>query len=94
MVEREREVRTDQQYPFASGPPAAYSPPPAVSSEGRGMMGRFRPLIALGIICATIFSCLGLWIGLQLEAIEIITAIIGGLFGFLGGVSLKVLENE
>ena len=58
------------------------------------MMGRFRPQIALGIICATIFSCLGLWIGLQLEAIEIITAIIGGLFGFLGGVSLKVLENE
>ncbi len=59
-----------------------------------GMMGRFRPQIALGIVCATIFSCLGLWIGLQLEAIEIITAIIGGLFGFLGGVSLKVLENE
>ena len=54
------------------------------------MMGRFRPQIALGIICATIFSCLGLWIGLQLEAIEIITSIIGGLFGFLGGVSLKV----
>ena len=94
MVEREREVRTDQQYPFASDPPAAYSPPPAVSSEGRGMMGSFSPQIALGIVCATIFSCLGLWIGLQLEAIEIITAIIGGLFGFLGGVSLKVLENE
>ena len=65
-----------------------------ISREKEGMMGRFRPQIALGIICATIFSCLGLWIGLQLEAIEIITAIIGGLFGFLGGVSLKVLENE
>jgi hypothetical protein len=26
--------------------------------------------------------------------IEIMTAIIGGIFGFLGGVSLKVLENE
>ena len=60
----------------------------------KNMMGRFRPQIALGIICATLFSCLGLWIGLQLEAVEIITAIIGGLFGFLGGVSLKVLENE
>ena len=58
------------------------------------MMGRLRPQIALGILCATVFSCLGLWIGLQLEAVEVITAIIGGLFGFLGGVSLKVLENE
>ena len=65
-----------------------------ISRKEENMMGRFRPQIALGIICATLFSCLGLWIGLQLEAIEIITAIIGGLFGFLGGVSLKVLENE
>ena len=63
-------------------------------TKKKNMMGRFRPQIALGIICATLFSCLGLWIGLQLEAVEIITAIIGGLFGFLGGVSLKVLENE
>ena len=60
----------------------------------KNMMGRLRPQIALGILCATVFSCLGLWIGLQLEAVEVITAIIGGLFGFLGGVSLKVLENE
>jgi len=29
-----------------------------------------------------------------MEAVEIVTAIVGGLFGFLGGVSLKVLENE
>ena len=65
-----------------------------IRHKEKNMMGRFRPQIALGIICATLFSCLGLWIGLQLEAVEIITAIIGGLFGFLGGVSLKVLENE
>ena len=65
-----------------------------ISRKEKNMMGRFRPQIALGIICATLFSCLGLWIGLQLEAVEVITAIIGGLFGFLGGVSLKVLENE
>ena len=93
MVRREREVRPDQQYPPTPNTPTAYSPPPTVP-PGRNMMGRFRPQIALGILCATIFSCLGLWIGLQLEAIEVITAIIGGLFGFLGGVSLKVLENE
>jgi len=35
-----------------------------------------------------------MYIGLKMEAVEIVTGIIGGLFGFLGGVSLKVLENE
>jgi len=34
------------------------------------------------------------WIGWRMDAIEVLTGIIGGLFGFLGGVSLKVLENE
>jgi len=29
-----------------------------------------------------------------MQATEIVTAVIGGIFGFLGGVSLKVLENE
>jgi hypothetical protein len=29
-----------------------------------------------------------------MEAVEVVTAVIGGIFGFLGGVSLKVLENE
>ena len=32
--------------------------------------------------------------GYKMEATEIVTAVIGGIFGFLGGVSLKVLENE
>ena len=27
-------------------------------------------------------------------ATEIVTAIIGGIFGFLGGVSLRIIENE
>jgi len=57
-------------------------------------MSNFRPQIALAIICATLFSCLAIWIGYKMEAVEIVTAIVGGLFGFLGGVSLKVLENE
>jgi len=47
----------------------------------------FRPQIALAIFSATAFSCM-------MEATEIVTAVIGGIFGFLGGVSLKVLENE
>ena len=57
-------------------------------------MSNFRPQIALAIICATLFSCLAIWIGWQMEAVEIVTGIVGGLFGFLVGVSLKVLDNE
>ena len=56
--------------------------------------GKIRPQILVAIICATVFSSLALWIGMQMDAVEIVTAIVGGLFGFLGGVSLKVLENE
>tara|TARA_R100000750_G_scaffold37684_1_gene24282 strand:- start:670 stop:849 length:180 start_codon:yes stop_codon:yes gene_type:complete len=57
-------------------------------------LGTIRPQILVGIICATLFGCLGLFVGVQMNAVEIVTAIIGGLFGFLGGVCLKVLENE
>ena len=57
-------------------------------------MGKLRPQILVAIICATIFSVFALWIGSQMNATEIVTAVIGGIFGFLGGVSLKVLENE
>tara|TARA_R110000824_G_scaffold3331_5_gene15782 strand:+ start:1273 stop:1380 length:108 start_codon:yes stop_codon:yes gene_type:complete len=35
-----------------------------------------------------------MYVGMKMDAVEIVTAIVGGLFGFLGGVSLKVLENE
>ena len=57
-------------------------------------MSNFRPQIALAIICATGFSIVAIWIGYKMEATEIVTAVIGGIFGFLGGVSLKVLESE
>ncbi len=57
-------------------------------------MNNFRPQIALAIICATVFSLFAIWIGYKMQGTEIITAVIGGIFGFLGGVSLKVLENE
>jgi hypothetical protein len=57
-------------------------------------MGKIRPQILVAIVCATTFSMFSAWIGWQMGAIEVLTAIIGGIFGFLGGVSLKVLENE
>lgn len=58
------------------------------------MISRVRPQIFLSIICATLFSCIAMYVGMKMEAVEIVTAIVGGLFGFLGGVSLKVLESE
>jgi hypothetical protein len=58
------------------------------------MLSRVRPQIFLAIVAATTFSIVGLYVGMEMQATEIVTAIIGGVFGFLGGVSLKVLENE
>jgi len=58
------------------------------------VVNRIRPQIALAILCGTIFSLFAIWIGATMEAVEVVTAVIGGIFGFLGGVSLKVLENE
>lgn len=56
--------------------------------------GKIRPQILVAVLCATLFSVVALYVGMRMEAVEIVTAIVGGLFGFLGGVSLKVLENE
>ena len=56
--------------------------------------GTIRPQIFLAILCATAFSIFVSWVGMQLQAVEIITGTLGALMGFLGGVSLKVLEGE
>jgi len=58
------------------------------------MIGKLRPQIMAAILCGTIFSVIAVYVGMQMDAVEVVTGIIGGLFGFLGGVSLKVLENE
>jgi hypothetical protein len=55
---------------------------------------RLRPQILAAIVCGTIFGLFGMWVGMKMEATEIVTAVIGSVFGFLGGVSLKVLEQE
>ena len=55
---------------------------------------KLRPQIALAILCATAFSVTALYVGMQMEATEIVTGVIGGSFGVLGGVSLKELETE
>ena len=57
-------------------------------------MGKVRPQIMVAILCGTMFGIVGMWIGLQMQATEIVTAVVGSVFGFLAGVSLKVLEQE
>ena len=58
------------------------------------MIGKLRPQIMAAILCGTLFSIVAVYVGRQMEAVEVVTGIIGGVFGCLGGVSLKVLENE
>lgn len=56
--------------------------------------GNLRPQIFLSILCGTIFGIVGMFVGMSMEAVEVVTAVIAGVLGFLAGVSLKVLENE
>jgi len=55
---------------------------------------KLRPQILAAIGAGTIVSMYGLYVGMQMGATEIVTAVLGAVFGFLGGVALKVLENE
>jgi len=97
---RDASRTTQEQAPTSYGGYSPYEsqgePPSGVPSrtEGRMNWGTLRPQIFIAIICATLFSVVALFVGVALDAVEIVTAVIGGLFGFLGGVSLKVLENE
>ena len=54
----------------------------------------FRPQIFLAITYGTLFGCFGMWIGMEMGAVEVVSAVVGSVFGFLAGVSLKVLEQE
>jgi len=58
------------------------------------MIAKIRPQVLTAIICATIFSMFASYLGYKMGATEILTAIVGGIFGFLGGVSLRIIENE
>ena len=58
------------------------------------MIGKIRPQILTAILCATIFSMFAAYLGYKMMATEILTAIVCGIFGFLGGVSLRIIEIE
>jgi|TARA_R100000306_G_C4362321_1_gene135890 uncharacterized MnhB-related membrane protein len=57
-------------------------------------MGRIRPQVLTAIICATVFSLFASWLAYKMEAVELATAVVGGIFGLLGGVSLRIIDNE
>ena len=57
-------------------------------------IGKIRQQVMIAIVCATIVSLVLAWFAYKMNAVEIMTAIIGSIFGFLGGTSLKILENE
>jgi hypothetical protein len=58
------------------------------------MLAKVRPQIFIAIVCATLFAIVTVGVGAYMDAVEVVTGVLGGLFGFLGGVSLKVLESE
>ena len=65
-----------------------------IISGGDKMMGKIRPQIMVAMIAALIFSLFAAWIGYLLDATEILTSIISGLFGFLAGTSMRILQND
>jgi len=46
------------------------------------------------ILCGTLIAVVALVVGMRMSAVEVVTAVITGIFGFLAGVSFKVLESE
>ena len=62
--------------------------------RGSLMFNKLRPQILASIICGTSFGITAIWVGMEMEATEIVTGVVGSVFGFLGGVSLKILDQE
>ena len=53
----------------------------------------FRPQILASIIASTIFCTFTAWIGWRMEAVEVITGLTGAFIGFLGGISLRIIDS-
>jgi len=58
------------------------------------MKANIRPQIMAAILCGTLIAVVALVVGMRMSAVEVVTAVITGIFGFLAGVSFKVLESE
>jgi hypothetical protein len=44
-------------------------------------------------VAATVFCTFTAWIGWKLEAVEVITGLTGAFIGFLGGISLRIIDS-
>ena len=58
------------------------------------LLSKVRPQVFLAIVCGTVVAITISVIAWQLESIEIITGVAGSVFGFLAGISSKLLEAE
>ena len=58
------------------------------------LLSKVRPQVFLSIVCGTVVAIIISVIAWQLESIEIITGVAGSVFGFLAGISSKLLEAE
>ena len=57
-------------------------------------MMKIRPQIMVAILCATVFSMFAAYLAYLMDAVEIMTGVVGAIFGMLGGVSLRIIDNE
>ena len=60
----------------------------------RELLGRVRPQIFASIVCGTTVAIVISVLAYKMQSVEIITGITGAVFGYLAGVSAKILENE
>jgi len=58
------------------------------------LLSKIRPQVFLSIVCGTVVAITISLIAWQLQSIEIITGVAGSVFGFLAGISSKLLEAE
>jgi|TARA_R110000824_G_scaffold193330_1_gene375725 hypothetical protein len=58
------------------------------------LLSKVRPQVFLSILCGTLIAITISLIAWRLGSIEIITGVTGAVFGFLAGISSKLLEAE
>ena len=58
------------------------------------LLSRIRPQIFMSIVCGTTVAIVISILAYKMGSVAIITGVIGSVFGYLAGVSAKILENE
>ena len=58
------------------------------------LLSKIRPQVFLSISCGTLIAITSSIMAWQLGSIEILTGVVGSVFGFLAGISSKLLEAE